>query len=821
MSYSRKLVSCIVAALAASPALAQDSVSSQQGLPGDAVSAYDLGEQRNNYVVDLQSFASSWGTTFGIAPIIKASKDSAAPQAFFTSQLSAQAASDTVLTNVPFAFNSYDSWSGQGIGINPNPNLNSPGTAINTTGRTGIQFGVMFSEFGGNSNNIIGGVVNYQTTNPARLFVSRINAAVNGTDGTCNIAQVGAGAVDSNGNTYFRADDFGVQTNCGALVKVTLNNYYRVRMLARNAGSLNILNAATSSDAASTDVLLSGNATTHNTPNCIPQSVIGRPCLIGSNFSNRYVREATAGTTTADSTHLDPLVTDHRGAVGYTHSNFAFIGSVNGVAGLLGKIGGSGSDTDTMNIWGIGNNAAVTGTLALTLPASNLITDPTTGFVPATTGSGRNVFTHNGSQTGFRGGSGQVALGVDQAGRLLTAATVAYPTFVANNNPFDYIAVARTDSSGQTEWTIAAYSLDDAFASRGKPILDGPGGNIVGYLTSLANVTGGSPLGPSISCPMMDSVGNLYFMAAVERLIPSQASDFDSALVRAVYNPTNFSYELELLFDAGRIFHGNNSNTDYQIRFLTIADADSISSGSTYSSNIIQSAHRGIDPSALAPRSPDTLGGLVLGAEIVYDVNGDGQFNKVTGANGDPNSLDQEYNVLLYVGSVTPDPEIACRAGNINTGAASTPANTVFINGQTGSTPDRVVNVTPTTPFTLRIDQTPAGGRRYAMYVWVGAPTAATLSNLPFNVGTICRRTPLTAGSGQPAKIANNVGRPQLGTENWPGPPTQPANPSYTLLNVPAGLHRTGTFFFQGIELDPGSPSGQAGVTNGIVVVSQ
>jgi hypothetical protein len=161
--------------------------------------------------------------------------------------------------------------------------------------------------------------------------------------------------------------------------------------------------------------------------------------------------------------------------------------------------------------------------------------------------------------------------------------------------------------------------------------------------------------------------------------------------------------------------------------------------------------------------------------------------------------------------------EVACRTGNINGGVGPI-NNTLFANGSAGSVPDRVVNVMFNAPFQLDIVQTPAGGRRYAMYVWVGPPTAGSVRTLPQSVGTICRVTPLNPGPVQPAKIANNTGFPQAGTENWPGPPTQPA--PFTLLNLPTGIGRAGTFYFQGIEFDPGAPNGRAGVTNGIVVVS-
>jgi len=78
----------------------------------------------------------------------------------------------------------------------------------------------------------------------------------------------------------------------------------------------------------------------------------------------------------------------------------------------------------------------------------------------------------------------------------------------------------------------------------------------------------------------------------------------------------------------------------------------------------------------------------------------------------------------------------------------------------------------------------------------------------------------MNPGGTQPRRRANNLGYPAiLGTELWPGPPTQMA--PYTLLNLPGGVGKTGTFFFQGVMRDSNAPNGQAGVTNGIVVVSQ
>lgn len=647
MKSSRKpLVAALVLGLAW-PALAQDSVSRQQGLPGDAVSAYSATEQVNTYIVDLREFRTDWGTKFGIAPIVKASNDSATPVAFFTHQISSQAISSTQRSGAPFPFPTYSVWNGPGFGVNNNTSLNFAGTPVDASRFAGFQSAVAFAEFGGNSNNIITALVNYQRRDPSRLYVSRIVGAVNGDNGTCNLAQVGLGHVDSDGNVAFRCDNFGTAAGCGRATVVN-NNYFRVSAGDRNPGALNVLNSLGGSDGAATTRVLSGSGTVHNVCNIVPEQVAGRPIVLGSNFNNQYVREQVAGSVTSDGTHFAPGVTDQRGSLGYTSRDFPFLSSVNGVAGMLTKTTGSGGPTENINLWGLAGNGSVTGTLLLTLPESIDMVDPCTGFSPSFVGPGRNEFNHYGSQAAFRGNS-QVAIGMDQEDRLLVAATADYPT-PGLNNPLNYIAVARTDAGGNTEWVVAAYSGDPG-TSKGKPILDGPGGNIVGYQTLLSNVTGGAPLGPSMSSPAFDSVGNIWFLSAIE--IPFEGgSDFGSGLIRGVYDPANFCYDLELIFETGDVFRGVNSTRNYQIRFLSIADNDSISSGTFFAGNVNQAPHAGGDVSEIATRSPLTCGGVVVSAQIVYDVNQDGDFVRVTGSGGDPLSPDQEYNALLYVGSV-------------------------------------------------------------------------------------------------------------------------------------------------------------------------
>jgi hypothetical protein len=120
-------------------------------------------------------------------------------------------------------------------------------------------------------------------------------------------------------------------------------------------------------------------------------------------------------------------------------------------------------------------------------------------------------------------------------------------------------------------------------------------------------------------------------------------------LVRAIYDAESFAYRLELVLKQGDVFRGPNSGTDYVIARLEVPDSNSISSATAFSGNISAVAHLGQDPSGLAQDDAATLGGLVVMASIVYDVDGDGQFVRSTGDNGTPGSPDEDYQVLLYV----------------------------------------------------------------------------------------------------------------------------------------------------------------------------
>jgi len=627
------LAACLLSS-AAALALPQDSVSKMAGMPGDAVDPYSTGEQVNDYVVDLQGFTTSWGTPFGIAPI---AKSGTGDPTYFNNSISAQAASATLLTEAPTPRSSYSLWTNApGSGVNENALVNDPGAPLAAPIQTS-QIAAAFAEYNGlGSNHAVTAMINFNPLNPARLFVSRIQAAMNGDSIIENNVQLGFGSVDSNGNTYIRGEGTASGSN-----PTSGQNIYRVDALARNGALLNQLLGSGPTDAAASDWLLVSSATTTNTPSSIPEDIAGRPVALGSNFSSQFLYELVPGSMTSTTAHLG-TAPDHRGNVFF--SRFPVFGGSVGTAALYAKDGSS--ETRLLKIWGVDNNGAVVGNFSLGQPAA--ITDNSTTFVFPTSlavaGQAIGEYAQYLSQAAYRGGNGQVAVGRDQAGRILVAAVgiaddPTTPVYPLQNNPVNAMFVARFDAAniaGTLEWTLAAYND----FPNGKQILDGPGGTPIGQVVQLDQVTGGAPQGPSMSPPMIDSVGNIWFLAAVETYA---TADFDTALLRAVYDPGTFSYELEQVIALGDTFAGVNSGRDYQITFMGIADSNSISSGAPFSGNIVQTGFNDGDVSSLSTSSPATLGGLVLNAEITYDFDDDGVFDPSLG-------FDQEYQTLLYIG---------------------------------------------------------------------------------------------------------------------------------------------------------------------------
>lgn len=681
-----RLTALVLMAGAAAPALAQDSTSANldggNGLPGDALDAYAASSQRKSYVATMTPIVTSGGTTFGIVPLIKGTK---ACSVFFNNLLSAQGISQTILNDVDATGKSYLTWSGPGFGINSAQN--SAGASTVFGAEFSKQFAVVFNEGSGGSNclpttesqdNAITGIVNFDMAQPSRLHVERIVSAVNkanNTSGTLANAAMGVGAVDAMGNTVFSADNFG--TSAANPNRVNGNNYFRVKAQNRSGAVINQISLAGGSNA--TDFIMSNDPNPHGTPSLIPQDLQGtRSVLLGSNFIKQYVRETGVNTLTSDTSQLGAMA-DIRGNVSFS-KKVLFPGSL-GTATMLGKTSSSGQ-ADAIIVWGVNSSGNVTTQRSLVIP--NAISDTCDAF----TATGWEFDGYH-SQTRAQGGSGMSAVGMDQAGRALVAGTMydndtwinAFLIGVVgsssvsvwdNANPYNAITVGRFDPSNPNSavtWKLAAWVDFDynSITSTGKPILDETG-TPIGRLCSFWDVHQDPnrqfQWGPNFSEPVFDAAGNVWFLSFVELFdrLPGGGSDFDSALIRAVYDPENFCYTLEKVFELGEQITGSDSTVNYQINFLDIVDGDgstgtgdpSNSSGSIFTNNGLQAAWANVPNGGMPPVYPQHLGGLVLSAKIIYDVDNNGLYQDPTG--NVTSSTDEAYNVLLYVGNVKPCP---------------------------------------------------------------------------------------------------------------------------------------------------------------------
>jgi hypothetical protein len=625
----------IAALCAIAPATAQDSISKLGCLPGDCVepwadSVATFGsEQVNRFVVDLSPFNTSWGTTFGVAPIAKASRTAAQ---FTGSLLSSQAMSRRALRNVPFPAPTYEYWNTPGAGVNNDPAVNDPTTPMAPPAGLSVQQAAAFAEFsntagGASYNGIVSTLINISPTAPSRLFVTRTVAAINGCDTFSNTAQFGLGSIDAQGVMTLRADDFGTAgSNCVGLVNLIDDNVFKIATKLRNPAITNVF----SNDYVpgglfdkgvgpnfTTEWLIRNSPTAVNVPGIAASGAT--PLLIGTDQGSGYVRGTAFGSITTDATHLATGSTNHRGNISYTPRNHASVLSTNGVCGVLGL--SATNRTTILNIWGINATGGVTGKLALNLPAT--VTDNATG---ATNLAGNNEFDNYQSQASFRGGNGQISLGVDGAGNLLAAAMVSHPAKAGANEGRNYIAVARVTPGGSVSWTMASYNNGTTgVTGTGKPVLNGAGVTI-GRLVGLVDVTQGSLNGPSCSAPMIDSGGNVWFLGVWENFL-NPTDPFDTALFRAVYDQPTFSYRLERVFSTGRIFRGRNSGRRYQVDFLAIADSNSVSSSTAFSQNICADGWMGYKYATLAPKAPAHLGGLVINAGITYDWDNNNSFD--------------------------------------------------------------------------------------------------------------------------------------------------------------------------------------------------
>lgn len=653
MMHLSRFTAGVLAAAAAATAAAQDSVSKANCLPGDAVSPYQdaaapLGsEQENHYVVDAVDVFSSWGSNFLIAPIVKAGKVNST---YFSNIMNAQGMSRRVLKNQLFLKSSYPLWTAQpGTGVNNDPAVNdAPIAGVNTAGKKGIQFATAFAELdttdlASDYNGVVTAIVNMDPEDPRRLYVTRIQTAVNAEDGAAENATAALGGVDAHGNTVMRSDNNTMTTPGPGLNVISGNNYFSVDALARNTAVRNVLSndfPAGLFDVGATKWVIRNSTVTHNCATVAPEEVFGTAGVLGTNFNAQFVRGTDFGSVTSDTSHLAGAASNHRGNISYLSRNFPFLGSTHGLAAILGQA----TVTDHLLVFGLDANMNVTGKIGLALPAG--VMDNDDGFLNL--GPGPNQFDHYHSQVAFSGGNGQIAMNLDAAGNLLLAAQVSMPVYGGANNPENYIAVAKVDPAGNVSWTMAGYCFGNSpMVGGGKPIKDGAGGNTIGQMVSATKLT--TVLGPSVSAPMIDSAGNVWFISFVEMF---DGSNTQVALLRSVYRPATFSYELELVARVGDTtqFLGVNSGVNYIISDLRIADSNSVHSGTAWSNNIQEQGFMGIDGSSFDPSDPRSLGGLIVSAQVTYDTSADGLYQTCNLTDPVP-SFDESYRVLLYVGA--------------------------------------------------------------------------------------------------------------------------------------------------------------------------
>jgi len=631
-------------------AFGQDSVSrvGMQGLPGDALSPWEPGHVNSSFVVDMVPLTGSWETELAVAPLIKSSKIS---NDSFNNFGSAQCISRLQQLDVPYSSQAYDLWvKTGGYGVHPSENF-APST-FTPAGKSN-RFAAAWADFGTtvqdqSYSGIMGAVVNYDPAFTNRLYVRRVNAATNGLDPYEDRAQLGIGAVDEAGIVFFRADDF----SSWGPNPILENNILAVRIPLRG-NVVNYIDNAGGVDQTFWFVKNSGSR--HHTPNVGPSAVFGGiPKYLGSNFNPEfgYSRMLNVSYTAG---HLAPTVLDHRGSVAYVSRSHLPIGGTHGTCAILGI---TGAHVDTMNLWGLDSSGNVAPTpMALTLPTL-AVTDPVTGVETYPV----KQFDHFQSQTYYRGGNSQVAMNFDQQDRLLAAA-VAYSSIGSIDDPHNDLIAARVNLQGAVEWTLAAYSSDQSFtAESGKEIwaynAGHPAGLVIGRQVTMEEVTQGSINGPSMSAPMIDAAGNIWFIGTVRLDCYKDGQkrnqpDYDSALLRAVYDPGIFGYRLELILEPGEVFTSDNSGKEWTIGFMEITDHNSISSGTAFSGNISEKAYKGLDISAypgLQPADAEGLGGLVLNVYLYYDVDGDGVFNNPTSPDYNPQlPADESYQSLLYV----------------------------------------------------------------------------------------------------------------------------------------------------------------------------
>ena len=663
----------------ASGAYAQDSVGTTNGLPGDSSSAYQntSGDTRQmlRYTIDLAAKTSSWGNQYALGPAVKASKS--VTIGYFDQLIGAQTASARFGSGAFFSNQPYFQWTNApGLGVNPPANTAAT-SSVSGAGKFGQRFGLGFMEFGAgldgaygsgdDDNSLIGAVVNFQFRQPNRLYVERIVGAVNKTaSGSSGTSSFGLGAIDEMGNLHAYADGFSTAASNRLQARALL----RLKLGARNQGTINQIAGSganlTAADAGATDAVRVGT-TIDTVPAIISAGLpggAGRPVLLASDLLGNFVYESGANATSTTTSYLSASAVSPRGAICFIPQVYAPVAPSASPAGTGATLARTDANTTTraVQVFGVSTTGALGTSTTLALPTTSAsLVDRDDNFSPGVSFSPitGHEFTNYAGQASFRGGTSQVAMVALSSGDLLVAATVAATGggSAIPQSQDDYIAVARLPAAGGSPaWTIAAHTGASGFAGSGAGVASkaifgrsSPTAPLapIGRLAKYTEVYGSASTGPSISSPAIDLAGNVYFMATIG--FTGSTTTFTTGLLRANFNASTNGYQLELIAAVGDILPGLNSGKNYQIQFLGVADADSIDSGSIFSSSIVQDSVAGANAATSTYGSPVSLGALIFRAKIVYDINADNVYADPTAGATGSTSPDQAYNVEMVL----------------------------------------------------------------------------------------------------------------------------------------------------------------------------
>lgn len=660
------------AGLALAPAaFGQDSVGTLGGITGhDALSAYQVtgtSLQVRNYAVDMPVVTSSWGNQFYLGPVAKSS--ASLSTGIFTNHLIATTVASNRLSAIaPFTRTAYTEWFNAGQGVNPSRN-SSTTTQAGTTDLQGHTFGLAMLEFGGGTNqtfgdgddesNVVAATVSFTPRQNGRAWVSRIVAATNRASagaGLISNSSLGLGGVDESANVALLADAYGA----GASDPLTTKRYYRVAGLSRATNLVNSLANTAAGDASATRSLLSTTVTL-TTPTLIPTSIATRPVVIALDMANALRFEQVANTTLVSATSHLTAGSSARGPMAFSALAFSRLsnGAADAGTGAALSRGPSSTKTRSLSAWGVNTDGSpdltAFGLVRADLPTDAAqIIDPEDGFSPGVVhgGLGNHEFMNYQSQVCFRGGNGPVALSVlPGSGDLLMAAGVAATGGGAGvpQSQDNYLAVARVNAgTGAVTWTIAAHTGSSSGAGS-KAIWSDTDGDrlpdtVIGRIARYSEVFPSATNGPSISAPGMDRFGNLYFIATVE-LFGSPQSTRESALIKANFDAATNTYQLEKILDVNQTFTGLNSQRSYQVQLLSPADSDSVDSGATWHSSVVQGLNAVVNPGTLGYGQPFSLGALVFRTKVVYDWDQNATYLDPAMPGG--SGSDQAYNVMM------------------------------------------------------------------------------------------------------------------------------------------------------------------------------